>query len=285
MHRPGPTVDAKVWKRDRVWIAEENDRIASEEPMEIRVEQGHGKQRTTSSLSVTMRTPGDDFELAAGFLFTEGIVARKRDIARIEYCTDSQVPQEYNIVSAVLRAGMDFQADRLSRHFYMTSSCGVCGKTSLEAVRVAARHPIPMDRPVISADMISSLPEKLRKGQDLFSQTGGLHAAGLFDAHGDLLSLREDIGRHNAVDKVIGEQFLAGDVPLSDRVLAVSGRASFEILQKAAVAGIPFVVAVGAPSSLALTLANEFGMTLVGFARGERFNVYAGPSRISDLVT
>src|SRR5207245_8528553 len=139
MHRPGPTVDAKVWKRDSVRIAEENDRIASEEPMEIRVEQGHGKQQTTSSLSVTMRTPGNDFELAAGFLFTEGIVARKRDIARIEYCTDPGVPQEYNIISAILWPDVEFHAERLSRHFYMSSSCGVCGKTSLEAVRVAAR--------------------------------------------------------------------------------------------------------------------------------------------------
>src|SRR6266702_5663584 len=274
MHRPGPTVDAKVWKRDRVWIAEENDRIASEEPMEIRVEQGHGKQRTTSSLSGTMRTPGDDFELAAGFLFTEGIVARKRDIARIEYCTDSQVPQEYNIVSAVLRAGMDFQADRLSRHFYMTSSCGVCGKTSLEAVRVAARHPMPKGRPRINSDVVRSIPERLREEQALFSETGGLHAAGLFDARGNLQSVREDVGRHNAVDKVVGEAFLADRVPLSDHILAVSGRSSFEIMQKAAVAGVPIVVAVGAPSSLAVTLADEFGMTLVGFARGERFNVY-----------
>src|SRR5207245_6121491 len=184
MHRPGPTVDAKVWKRDSVRIAEENDRIASEEPMEIRVEQGHGKQQTTSSLSVTMRTPGHDFELAAGFLFTEGIVARKGDIARIEYCTDTGVTQEYNIVSTVLRPDVEFRADRLARHFYMTSSCGVCGQTALEAVRVAVRHPIPPDEPTLDPKMVAAIPERLRKDQALFSETGGLHAGRLFDAPG-----------------------------------------------------------------------------------------------------
>src|SRR5439155_554462 len=188
-------------------------------------------------LSVTMRTPGNDFELAAGFLLTEGIAVRKRDIVRIEYCTDPGIAQEYNIVSAVLRPDVAFHADVLSRHFYMTSSCGVCGKTSLEAVRVAARHPIPPGGLRVDPETISSMPERLRQDQALFSETGGLHAAGLFDAHGKLLSLREDVGRHNAVDKVIGEAFLADRVPLSDRILAVSGRASFEIMQKSAVAG------------------------------------------------
>jgi FdhD protein len=184
-------------------------------------------------------------------------------------------------VSAVLRPEVAFRADHLSRHFYMTSSCGVCGKTSLEAVRVAARHPIPKGRPRIDPDVIRSIPERLREEQALFSETGGLHAAGLFDARGNLLSLREDVGRHNAVDKVVGEAFLADLVPLSDRILAVSGRASFEIMQKAAVAGIPIVLAVSAPSSLAVTLADEFGVTLVGFVRGDRFNVYAGRERIA----
>jgi FdhD protein len=249
--------------------------------MEIRVEAGAKGGRATSSLSVTMRTPGHDFELAAGFLLTEGIVAHKRDIVRIEYCTDPGINQEYNIVSAVLRPEVAFRADRLSRHFYMTSSCGVCGKTSLEAIRVAVRHPIPSGVPRIDPDVVRSIPERLRGEQALFSETGGLHAAGLFDSRGNLQDVREDVGRHNAVDKVIGEAFLADRVPLSNRILAVSGRSSFEIMQKAAVAGVPIVVAVGAPSSLAVTLANEFGMTLVGFARGERFNVYAGRERIA----
>ena len=280
MKRPGPTTRATVWKIRGDRFRDETDVLAAEEPMEIRVETGAKGDRATTSLSVTMRTPGHDFELAAGFLLTEGIVARKKDILRIEYCTDSGVVQEYNIVSAGLRPEVAFRADRLSRHFYMTSSCGVCGKTSLDAVRVAARHPIPKGRPRIDSGAIRSMPERLRQEQELFSETGGLHAAGLFDARGNLQSVREDVGRHNAVDKIIGEAFLADRVPLSDRVLAVSGRASFEIMQKAAVAGIPIVVAVGAPSSLAVTLADEFDMTLVGFARGERFNVYAGRERI-----
>jgi len=280
VNRPGPTATADVWKRSPGRLVQEGDRLAAEEPLEIRVERtGHAP----TSLAVTMRTPGNDFELAAGFLLTEGIVSRKRDLARIEYCTDASVPQEYNIVSAVLRPDVEFNADRLSRHFYMSSSCGVCGKTSLEAVRVAARHPVPKDTPLAAAETIAAIPERLRTGQTLFTQTGGLHAAGLFDAAGRRGSVREDVGRHNAVDKVVGEQFLADHVPLSDRILTVSGRASFEIIQKAAVAGVPFVVAVGAPSSLAVTLANEFDMTLVGFARGERFNVYAGRHRIAGL--
>ena len=282
MKRPGPTTRAKVWKIRKDVAEEETDVLAAEEPMEIRVETGEQNDRSSTSLSVTMRTPGNDFELAAGFLLTEGIVARKRDIVRIEYCTDPGINQEYNIVSAMLRPDVAFRADRLSRHFYMTSSCGVCGKTSLEAVRVAARHSIPKGSPQVDREAIQSMPERLRQDQALFSETGGLHAAGLFETHGKLLSLREDVGRHNAVDKVIGEAFLADRVPLSDRVLAVSGRASFEIMQKAAVAGIPIVVAVGAPSSLAVTLADEFDMTLVGFARGERFNVYAGRERIAN---
>src|SRR2546430_3001269 len=205
MNRPGPTTRAKVWKIRNDVATEQTDVIAAEEPMEIRVETGEKEDRTTTSLSVTMRTPGNDFELGAGFLLTEAIVFRKRDIVRIEYCTDPGIAKESNIVSAVLRPDVAFQAAVLSRHFYMTSSCGVCGKTSLEAVRVAARHPIPPGGPKVDREKISSMPERLRQDQALFSETGGLHAAGLCDAHGKLLSLREDVGRHNAVDKVIGE--------------------------------------------------------------------------------
>lgn len=284
MKRPGPTTTATVWKVRAGESHEEADRLAAEEPMEIRVESAPNGHRESTSLSVTMRTPGNDFDLAAGFLFTEGIVAAKRDIARIEYCVDPGAAQEYNVVSVVLRPDLEFRADRLTRHFYMTSSCGVCGKTSLEAIRVAARYPIPDDRPRMDSKTIAVIPERLRREQALFSETGGLHAAGLFDANGTLRDLREDVGRHNAVDKVIGAAFLANQVPLSEKVLAVSGRGSFEILQKAAVAGIPFVVAVGAPSSLATAIADEFGMTLIGFARGDRFNVYAGRHRILDTT-
>lgn len=283
MKRAGPTTSATVWKVHGRTSREETDRLAGEEPMEIRVEGGPREHRETTSLSVTMRTPGKDLELAAGFLFTEGIVSRLRDIARIEYCTNPGVPQEYNIVSVVLQPDVDFRPDRLSRHFYTTSSCGVCGKTALEAVHVAVRHAFPEGRPAVDSSLIATIPDRLRERQALFSETGGLHAAGLFDSRADLLGLREDVGRHNAVDKVIGEAFLADRIPLSDQVLGVSGRGSFEILQKAAVAGIPFVVAVGAPSSLAVAIAESFGMTLVGFARGDRFNVYAGRHRIAGL--
>jgi FdhD protein len=258
--RPGPTTKTTVWRVRGDRPRKETDVLAAEEPMEIRVESGPKDRRETTSLSVTMRTPGHDFELAAGFLFTEGILSRARDLARIEYCTDAKVEQEYNIVSAILQPG-------------------VCGKRALEAVRVAVRHPIPPDRPVLDPATIESLPERLREGQKLFSETGGLHAAGLFDAAGNRAGVREDVGRHNAVDKVVGEAFLANRVPLSDSILAVSGRSSFEILQKAAVAGIPCVVAVGAPSSLAVGIAAEFGMTLVGFARSGSFNVYSGMNR------
>ena len=284
MKRPGPTTKASVWKLRGGRPSQETDVLAAEEPMEIRLESGPKDHRGTTSLSVTMRTPGHDFELTAGFLFTEGIVSRARDLARIEYCTDAGVDQEYNIVSAILQPKVDFRPDRLTRHFYMTSSCGVCGKTALEAVRVAVRHPIPPDRPALDPAILASLPDRLREGQELFSQTGGLHAAGLFDAQGRLSAIREDVGRHNAVDKVVGEAFLANRVPLSDSLLAVSGRSSFEILQKAAVAGIPCVVAVGAPSSLAVRIAAEFGMTLVGFARGGNFNVYSGMGRFRPSV-
>jgi FdhD protein len=279
MKRPGPTTQATVWKVRGDRPRKEMDVLAAEEPMEIRVESGPKDRRETTSLSVTMRTPGHDFELAAGFLFTEGIVARPRDLARIEYCTDAGVDQEYNIVSAILQPKVDFRPDRLTRHFYMTSSCGVCGKTALEAIRVAVRHPIPPNRPRLDPTTITAILERLREGQELFSETGGLHAAGLFDAAGSRTAIREDVGRHNAVDKIVGEAFLGDRMPLSGSILAVSGRGSFEILQKAAVAGIPCVVAVGAPSSLAVGIAEEFGMTLVGFARGGSFNVYAGMGR------
>jgi FdhD protein len=277
--RPGPTTKTTVWKVRGDVSQKATDVLAAEEPMEIRVESGPKDHRETTSLSVTMRTPGHDFELAAGFLFTEGIVARARDLARIEYCTDAGIEQEYNIVSAILHPQVDFRSDRLTRHFYMTSSCGVCGKTALEAIRIAVRHPIPTDKPTLDPATIATIPDRLREGQELFSETGGLHGAGLFDAKGNRTGIREDVGRHNAVDKVIGEAFMDGRVPLSDSILAVSGRGSFEILQKAAVAGIPCVVAVGAPSSMAVNIAEEFGMTLVGFARGEKFNVYAGIGR------
>jgi FdhD protein len=244
------------------------DVVAVEEPLEIRI----GKE----SVAVTMRTPGNDFELAAGFLFTEGIVKKTADIRKIAYCDAD--PQEYNVVTIRLGDEVKFDAKRLERHFFTTSACGVCGKAALESIRVRAA-PIQGDF-TISTDMLFSLDAKLRKTQSVFEKTGALHAAGLFDENGELLSMREDVGRHNGVDKVIGAMLLENKLPLDRHVLMVSGRSSFEIMQKALVARIPIVASVGGPSSLAVDLANDFGMTLVSFLRGRRCNIYAGKQRI-----
>lgn len=276
------------------------DVVAAEEPLEIRLvsvtggnppdppsqpsplaggrgsdDEGGGFTR----VSITMRTPGHDFELAVGFLYTEGIIHSGAEIERVSYCVDGFVEQQYNVVNVYLRAGVDFDGSRLARNFYSTSSCGVCGKASLEALRVQGCRRVS-NGPIVAAAVLEGLPAKLRLSQAIFEETGGLHAAGLFDPDGNLLLVREDVGRHNAVDKVVGERVLGGRMPLEGCLLLVSGRASFEIMQKAAVAGIPLVAAVGAPSSLAVDTAREFGMTLVGFLRERGFNVYAGPERV-----
>ncbi|HKK92309.1 MAG TPA: formate dehydrogenase accessory sulfurtransferase FdhD, partial [Longimicrobiales bacterium] len=262
------------------------DSVAVEEPMEIRLDvpsTGGGAKggrtkggRAEVPVSVTMRTPGDDFLLVAGFLFGEGLVSDRHAIVDLRYCRNV-TPQEFNVVTVTLRDPIDPAS--LTRNFYMTSSCGVCGKGSIEAVEVQGCTRLPRGELSLSAASILGMPEQVRAAQAVFEETGGLHAAGLFDAAGTLLDVREDIGRHNAVDKVVGAALLDGRVPLHDHVLAVSGRASFELVQKAVVAGIPALVAVGAPSSLAVDLAERFGMTLVGFVRGGAFNVYAGPER------
>jgi FdhD protein len=254
------------------------DKLATEEPMEIRLLTSASRQ----TVAVTMRTPGADFELAAGFLYGEGIVKSSDGIAKISYCVDSDLDaaQQYNIVNVELRAGRDYDLRPLERHFYTTSACGVCGKANLEQLELRG-CPVVGPGPQISAETIYSLPEKLRRAQGLFDATGGLHAAALFDAEGDLLALREDVGRHNATDKLVGWALLEGRLPLSGHVVMVSGRSSFEILQKCLTAGVPFVCAVSAPSSLAVDVAREFGMTLVGFLRERRFNVYAGQERIA----
>ena len=262
------------------------DVLAVEEPLEIRLAYEEAGRRVEQSTSVTMRTPGDDFELAAGFLFSEGIVQNRDQIQQISYCLDSSIEeQQYNIVRVRLRPGVHFDPDRLLRHFYTTSSCGVCGKASLEALQLRSCPVLPEDRPVISEEMAHGLPEKLRRAQSVFEKTGGLHAAALFDALGNFISLREDVGRHNAVDKLVGQQLLAGRLPLYDDLMVVSGRASFEIVQKALVAGIPMLVAVGAPSSLSVELAREFGMTLLGFVRDGSFNIYAGAQRVKFTIS
>ena len=253
------------------------DALTTEEPMEIRLLAGPTKQ----TVAVTMRTPGADFELAAGFLYGEGIVTCPEDILKISYCVDPDIDaeQQYNIVNVELRSGREFDLRPLERHFYTTSACGVCGKASLEQLELRG-CPVISPGPEVSAETIYSLPETLREAQGLFDATGGLHAAALFDGEGELLALREDVGRHNATDKLVGWALLEGRLPLSEHVVLVSGRSSFEIMQKCLTAGVPIVSAISAPSSLAVDVAREFEMTLVGFLRGGRFNVYAGADRV-----
>ena len=253
------------------------DVLATEEPMEIRLLAGATRQ----TVAVTMRTPGADFELAAGFLYGEGIVTSPDDILKISYCVDPEIDaeQQYNIVNVELRDRREFDLRPLERHFYTTSACGVCGKASLEQLELRG-CPVISPGPEVSAETIYSLPETLREAQGLFDATGGLHAAALFDGEGELLALREDVGRHNATDKLVGWALLEGRLPLSEHVVLVSGRSSFEIMQKCLTAGVPIVCAISAPSSLAVDVAREYGMTLVGFLRGGRFNVYAGADRI-----
>jgi FdhD protein len=258
--------------------AERTDHVATEEPMETRLV-ADGVSRT---IAVTMRTPGADFELAAGFLYGEGVVASGAEVARITYCVDPEVDadQRYNIVNLELRRGASPDLRGLDRHFYTSSACGVCGKASLDALQLRSPAGIPAGAPAVQASVIRELPDRLRAGQGLFDSTGGLHAAGLFSVSGELLALREDVGRHNAVDKVVGWGLLNGRLPFSEGILVVSGRTSYEILQKAVTAGVPVVCAISAPSSLAVDVARAFGVTLVGFLRGGRFNVYSGEERI-----
>jgi FdhD protein len=256
----------------------QRDTLATEEPLEIRLLAGDARR----TVAVTMRTPGADFELAAGFLYGEGVIASRDEIETIRYCVDAELDaaQQYNIVNVALRRETLPELGALDRHFYTSSACGVCGKASLEALRLRA-VPEAAPGPQVPTDVLFGLPQTLRAGQGLFDATGGLHAAGLFDPAGRLLALREDVGRHNAVDKLIGWALLGGRIPLHDQILLVSGRASFEIVQKCLAAGVPILSAVSAPSNLAVDLARAFGVTLVGFLRGERCNIYAGGERIS----
>ncbi len=261
------------------------DTLAIEEPMEIRLVFGPAEDRKTRSLSVTMRTPGHDFELAVGFLVSEGIVVHPSDVIEVRFATPFlESTSRSNTVEVELHPNTKFEIAKLQRHFYTTSSCGVCGKSSLEALEVsAARVPVEPQRQVqVSYSVIHGLPATLRNEQAIFRQTGGLHSAGLFSLEGQLALIREDVGRHNAVDKVVGCQFLSGQFPLNESILVLSGRASFELLQKAQFAGIPIVVAVGAPSSLAVELARKFEITLIGFTSGTRFNIYSAGWRVEE---
>ncbi|MDA3642742.1 formate dehydrogenase accessory sulfurtransferase FdhD [Saccharopolyspora indica] len=250
------------------------DTLAVEEPVEIRV---GGRP-----LTITMRTPGHDFDLAAGFLVGEGVIRSAEDVAGIRYCAGATADggNTYNVVDVALAPGVALPEASLERNFYTTSSCGLCGKASLDAVRTKTTWPLGEDSPRIGLETLTALPDRLRAAQRVFDSTGGLHAAGLFTADGDLTCVREDVGRHNAVDKVIGDALRSGRLPLRDSVLMVSGRASFELVQKAAMAGIPVLAAVSAPSSLAVDLAADTGMTLIGFLRGRSMNVYTGADRV-----
>lgn len=261
------TPDSREWR---------SDRLAVEEPLEIRID---GR-----SLAVTMRTPGDDFDLAVGFLVTEGVVTDAAQVLRIQTCAaKDQAAQTgvHNILDVTLSPDAPGFDPERARAFYTTSSCGLCGKASIDAIRMRAPHPVAGDPVRLDPTVLATLPERARTAQPLFSRTGGLHAAALFDAAGTLLAVREDVGRHNAFDKVIGRAATEGRLPLRGTTILASGRAGFELTQKALMAGIPCLAAVGAPSSLAVELAAEAGMTLVGFLRGGTMNVYAGHDRLA----
>jgi len=250
------------------------DTVAVEEPLEVRV--------GGTSLAVTMRTPGDDFDLAIGFLLTEGLIGGASDVRHLMHCLDEGEDGRptYTAVDVTLAEGVQPPPASAARDFYTTSSCGICGKASIDAITTRSRYPVAQDPLRLSPDVVAGLPAALREQQKVFDRTGGLHAAGLFTGEGELLAVREDVGRHNAVDKVLGWAAREGRVPLAGHVLAVSGRASFELTQKALMAGVPVLAAVSAPSSLAVELATEAGMTLVGFVRDPRMTVYAGAERL-----
>jgi len=265
------------------------EHMAAEEPLEIRI--------GGTPFTVTMRTPGDDFDLVAGHLTAEGVLTGPEGLVRMKFCsadngcsstayTDGEASLAFadgdplNIVDVTLAPGVELPEERLRRSSYVSSACGVCGKTSIEAVHAAVRWPVAHDDVKVSASTLFALPDRMREAQRIFAKTGGLHAAALFTADGELVCLREDVGRHNAVDKVLGWALRAGRLPLREHVLAVSGRASFELVQKAVAGGIPVLTAVSAPSSLAVSLAAESGLTLVGFLRGRTANVYCGAERV-----
>ena len=275
--RPGARTRARVVTYRDGARQERPDTLATEEPLEIRVTAGG----TRRQVAVTMRTPGHDFELAVGFLFGEGVVRSPSDVRQVRYCVDRELSEEqrWNTVTVDLAVGAVPDLSRLERHFSVTSACGVCGKESLDALEHRGLRPVP-EGPSLAPDVLTTLPSRLRRAQAVFEDTGGLHAAALFDPSGELVELREDVGRHNALDKLVGWSLLDRRAPLSDGAVMVSGRASFELVQKCVAAGVPTMAAVSAPSSLAVETAERFGLTLVGFLRGDRFNVYTHAGRV-----
>jgi len=269
-----------ITKVNRSTSAETSDALAIEEPLEIRLEYGSAKDRQTKSISVTMRTPGNDDELASGFLFTEGIIKDQQQINSITHRFIACAENRENVIEVSLAEGVELNLHTSERNFYTTSSCGVCGKGSITAIKTVSAFTNQENDLKIDAGVIYQLPQILQQNQRVFADTGGLHASALFTTEGEFLMLREDVGRHNALDKLIGAAMTNSGLPLSRNILLLSGRASFELVQKAAMAGISIIVAVGAPSSLAVQTAEEFNITLIGFLRDGRFNIYTAAHRV-----
>ena len=268
------TSQIKIKRASSSRLIDDYDHLAIEEPLEIQLAYTEKNARIQKTISITMRTPGNDEELAVGFLFTEGIIKNKTQV------THTHVPLAENKVLVLLNENEKVNLQKTERNFYTTSSCGVCGKTSIDAIKTISAYNNTSDQIFLGANLFYQLENELRKQQTIFKSTGGLHASALFDLEGKFISLREDVGRHNALDKLIGVAFLKQELPLSDKILLLSGRASFELVQKATMAGIKIIAAVGAPSSLAVQLAKETGITLIGFLRNEGFNIYTGEERI-----
>lgn len=275
-----PTQPTDILKIQGSAASPQQDMLVVEEPLEIRLGFERAGVRHQKNVSVTMRTPGHDEDLALGFLFTEGIIWDYSQVKKISRPVVRRQLAKENVITVELAEGLDFDFKKLERHFYTTSSCGVCGKASIEAVAVQGRFHLPEGEPKIRAELLHGLPALLSESQSVFGSTGGLHAAALFDAAGKMLAVREDVGRHNALDKIIGSALRNGEVPLGGRLVLVSGRAGFELVQKSVVAGVPILAAVGAPTSLAVELAEEAGLTLIGFLRNGQFNIYTCQERI-----
>ncbi len=273
----------EIYKTAEGKLRQQNDFVAVEEPLEMILAFGESQHRQRKSLSITMRTPtGHDFELAAGFLLTEGIITNFTQISSIRYVANANENAilQGNVLQIDLHARVPFAMEKLQRHFYTSSSCGVCGKTAIDLVQQQSCFVLDANFPIIKQEILTMLVQKLRATQSVFEQTGGIHAAALFDREGNLLAMREDVGRHNALDKLLGFTLKENLIPLRENILLLSGRISFELVQKAAIAGIPIIAAIGAPSSLAIELAAENNITLIGFLREARFNIYTAKGRI-----
>jgi FdhD protein len=270
------TISVKLKRAKTHQLLDARDQLAIEEPLEIQIVYGNQSNRTQRTISITMRTPGNDEELALGFLFTEGVIQDKNQIA------NTHISPFENKALITINENENLDLQNTERNFYTTSSCGVCGKTSIEAIKTISTYNNIPDNIGISPSLFFQLEKQLRQQQTLFDATGGLHASALFDLEGNFITLREDVGRHNALDKLIGAAFLKDELPLTNKILLLSGRASFELVQKAIMAGIKIIAAVGAPSSLAVQLAEEAGITLIGFLRNDQFNIYTGEQRISE---